>query len=153
MTKVTSLRRTMKMNERIITNPEECQCLYCLGGSHKKKLMDLLDRVRLREGLTGLGCLKAKLTNYKEGTYYFHKRLHEDDNYPVSFDISIEVQEHDMPLLFKEASVMDENFLQPHPCGKQEYQQIEQCIRELINKKILVWKDGKEEADDEEPRH
>lgn len=134
-------------NERVITSPEECQCLYCLGGSREKKLMDLLDRVRLREGLTGSDCLKAKFTNYSKGTYYFHRRLHEDDNYPVSFDISIEGQEHDMPLLFKEAAVMDENFLQPHPCGKQEYPQIEQLIRELINKKILVWKDRKKEVE------
>ena len=115
--------------------------------------MDLLDRVRLREGLTGSDCLKAKLTNYSEGTYYFHRRLHEDDNYPVSLDITIKEQENSKDLVFNEIFVIDEYFLQPHPCGKQEYPQIKQCIRELINKKILVWKDRKEDASHEEPRH
>lgn len=134
-------------NKRVITNPEECQCLCCLGGNYEKKLEDLLDKIRLRAGLTGEECKKAGFSDSVKGTYYYHRRLHEDDNYPVSLDITIKEQEDNEDLVFNEVFVVDECFLQPHPCGKQEYRQIEQLIRELINKKILAWKDRKKEVE------
>lgn len=33
--------------------------------------------------------------------------------------------------------LFDELLSKPHPCGKEEYRQIEQIINELVNKKIL----------------
>lgn len=60
-------------------------------------------------------------------------RIKLKDKYPVSFIVDIVKSS----LKIAEFIVCDECFGQPHPCGKEEYRQIEQIINELVNKKIL----------------
>ena len=38
----------------------------------------------------------------------------------------------------KQLNLLDENFMQPHPCGKEEFDQIEAIIKKMINDKIQV---------------
>ena len=33
--------------------------------------------------------------------------------------------------------LLDDNFMQPHPCGKEEFEQIEAIIKKMINDGII----------------
>ena len=73
-------------------------------------------------------------TNYAPAVLYFCKALKQRDNYPISFSISVDKA----TLKIMEATVLDENFCQPAPCAKQDYEQIQHIIDQFVQDKVFV---------------
>jgi len=104
-----------------------------LRGSHADRMSKLCSRVKVREGLTAKDFIKGGFTNYSEPVLYYCRRIKEKDNYPVSFSISLDKA----TLEIKEFCLLDEEFCQPHPCGKDEYRQVKEQIRHLVNRRLF----------------
>lgn len=113
--------------------PDDEATVYVYGGDCKDKLLRLLEPLQLHEAVTVEDLLKAGFTNYFEPILHKSWQIKQIDGYPVSFYIDIAKDS----LKITEYTVLDEFFGQPHPCGKKEYEQIEQIINELVHKKIL----------------
>lgn len=113
--------------------PEDEIALYVCGGDCEDKLFKLLENLQVHESATVESLLRAGFTNYSKPTLHKIWRIKLKDKYPVSFIVDIAK----MSLEIAEFTVCDECFGRPHPCGKKEYEQIEQIINELVNKKIL----------------
>lgn len=113
--------------------PEDEAGVYVHGGDCQDKLLRLLEPLQLHESVTVEDLQKAGFTNYFEPILHKSWRIKQKDGYPVSFYIDI-VKDS---MKITEYTVLDECFGQPHPCGKEEYRQIEQIINELVNRKIL----------------
>ena len=113
--------------------PEAEAEVYVYGGDCKDKLLRLLEPLQLHESVTVESLLKAGFTNYSWPILHKSWRIKLKDKYPVSFVMNIAKK----TLKISEVMVFDECFGQPHSCGKKEYEQIEQIINELVNKKIL----------------
>ena len=113
--------------------PEDETALYVCGGDCEDKLIKLLEGLQVHRGATVESLLKDGFTNYSEPILHKSWRIKLKDKYPVSFVMNIAKK----TLKISEVIVFDECFGQPHPCGKEEYMQIEQIVNELVNKKIL----------------
>ena len=113
--------------------PEDETALYVCGGDCEDKLIKLLEGLQVHRGATVESLLKDGFTNYSEPILHKSWRIKLKDKYPVSFVMDIAKK----TLKISEVIVFDECFGQPHPCGKEEYMQIEQIVNELVNKKIL----------------
>ena len=113
--------------------PEDETALYVCGGDCEDKLIKLLEGLQVHRGATVESLLKDGFTNYSEPILHKSWRINLKDKYPVSFVMNIAKK----TLKISEVIVFDECFGQPHPCGKEEYMQIEQIVNELVNKKIL----------------
>lgn len=107
--------------------------LYVRGGDCEDKLFKLLENLQVHESATVEGLLRAGFTNYSKPILHKSWRIESKDKYPVYFIVDIAKRS----LEIAEFIVCDECFGLPHPCGKEEYRQIEQIIDELVNKKIL----------------
>lgn len=113
--------------------PEEETAVYVNGGNCESKLLKLCESLQVHESVTVESLLKAGFTNCVEAILHKSWKIRLKDKYPVSFVMNITKK----TLKIREVMVFDECFGQPHPCGKKEYEQIEQIINELVNKKIL----------------
>ena len=113
--------------------PEDETALYVCGGDCEDKLIKLLEGLQVHRGATVESLLKDGFTNYSEPILHKSWRIKLKDKYPVSFVMNVAKK----TLKISEVIVFDECFGQPHPCGKEEYMQIEQIVNELVNKKIL----------------
>lgn len=107
--------------------------LYVRDGDCEDKLFKLLENLQVHESATVESLLKAGFTNYSWPILHKSWRIESKDKYPVYFTVDIAKRS----LEIAEFTVCDECFGLPHPCGKEEYRQIEQIIDELVNKKIL----------------
>ena len=107
--------------------------LYVRGGGCEDKLIKLLEGLQVHRAATVESLLRAGFTNYSKSILHKSWRIKLKDKYPVSFVMNIAKK----TLKIIDVMVFDECFGQPHPCGKKEYEQIEQIINELVNKKIL----------------
>lgn len=112
---------------------EEETAVYVHGGNCESKFLKLCESLQVHESATVESLLKAGFTNYSWPILHKSWRIKLKDKYPVSFVMNIAKK----TLKISEVMVFDECFGQPHPCGKKEYEQIEQIINELVNKKIL----------------
>jgi len=84
--------------------------------------------------------LKKGFTNYYEPEYFFSRAIKYNDNYDVSFCISVSKKTTKV----KEVSIIDENFGQPHFCDKIAFDQIVGYLKDLIKKEAIEeidWKD------------
>ena len=113
--------------------PEDETALYVCGGDCEDKLIKLLEGLQVHRAATVESLLKDGFTNYSEPILHKSWRIKLKDKYPVSFVMNVAKK----TLKISEVIVFDECFGQPHPCGKEEYMQIEQIVNELVNKKIL----------------
>ena len=113
--------------------PEDETTLYVHGGYCEDKLIKLLEGLQVHRGATVESLLKDGFTNYSEPILHKSWRIKLKDKYPVSFVMNVAKK----TMKISEVMVFDECFGQPHPCGKEEYMQIEQIVNELVNKKIL----------------
>ncbi|MCR5177327.1 MAG: hypothetical protein K6C05_10860 [Anaerovibrio sp.] len=98
-----------------------------------KKFVELCGKIQINSYATTDDFIKAGFTNYHEPSLYFSRPIKEDDKYPVSFSILVDKKS----LKIKEFNLLDENFLQPHFCNREEYEQIEQYTNMLVKKGIL----------------
>ena len=113
--------------------PEDKTALYVCGGDCEDKLIKLLEGLQVHRGATVESLLKDGFTNYSKPILHKSWRIKLKDKYSVSFVMNVAKK----TLKISEVIVFDECFGQPHPCGKEEYMQIEQIVNELVNKKIL----------------
>lgn len=113
--------------------PEDETAVYVSGGNCESKLLKLCESVQIHESVAIESLLEAGFTNVVESILHKSWAIRLKDKYPVSFIVNISKGTRKI----KEFMVLDERFGQPHPCGKKEYEQIEQIINELVNKKIL----------------
>lgn len=107
--------------------------LYVRGGDCEDKLFKLLENLQVHESATTESLLRAGFTNYSKPILHKSWRIKLKDKYQGLFTVDIVKRS----LEIAEFTVCDECFGRPHPCGKEEYRQIEQIINELINRKIL----------------
>ena len=114
---------------------EDETVVYVSGGNCESKLLKLCESVQMNKSATVECLLDNGFTNCWGNTFRKAWTLKISDNYPVSFAMDVikyrQYLEHVRVILF------DELLSKPHPCGKEEYRQIEQIINELVNKKIL----------------
>lgn len=113
--------------------------IYVCGGTHKDKMVHYLRKLELEENLLAEDFLKAGFTNYNEPVLYYCRMIQESDNYPVSFVIMVNKED----LTMKEFDLLDENFLQPHPCGKREFREIQKIIEHLQD--VGIFKENNDE--------
>ncbi len=113
----------------------DCFKGFALWGQqeHEDKLFKLLENLQVHESATVESLLRAGFTNYSKPILHKSWRIESKDKYPVYFIVDIAKRS----LEIEKFTVCDECFGQPHPCGKEEYRQIEQIINELVNRKIL----------------
>lgn len=107
--------------------------IYVYGGDHAEKMCELCENLTVSKNIKQEDLLAYGFTNYNKPYYYKVWGIVESDKYPVSFAIRIKKR----GMKIESFDLLDENFLQPHPCGKEEFDQIEAIIRKMMNDGIV----------------
>ena len=107
--------------------------VYVLSGNYTKRLLYLLKHLQMNKLVTAECLLNYGFTNYDAPYYYKVWSILESDKYPVSFAMTIKKK----GMKIESFELLDENFMQPHPCGKEEYEQIKKIVTIMIDKNIL----------------
>lgn len=109
--------------------------VYVLNGEYTERLLHLLEQLRMNKPATVECLLDNGFTNCWGNTFRKVWTLRLSDKYPVSF--AMDVIKYRQYLELVRFVLFDELFGQPHPCGKEEYEQIEKIIAKLVDKNIL----------------
>lgn len=107
--------------------------IYVCGGDHAEKMCELCENLTVSKNIKQEDLLAYGFTNHNKSYYYKVWGIMESDKYPVSFAIRIKKR----GMKIESFELLDENFLQPHPCGKEEFSQIEAIIRKMMNDGIV----------------
>jgi len=108
-------------------------------GTHGKRLIDLCNSIKLREGITKDEIMSAGFSNHYKPNLYYCTRVNKSDSpIGVTFNITIDAE----GLFIKDIMVLDEGILQPMNVSKFEYDRCVEIINMFINKKVLVKKEG-----------
>ena len=113
--------------------------IYVCGGDFKNEVCELCENLIIPKNIKRKHLLDYGFTNFNAPYYYKVWGIIESDKYPVSFAMTIKKK----GMKIKSFDLLDENFMQPHPCGKEEFDQIEAIIKKMINDGI-VCKDTQE---------
>ena len=108
-------------------------------GPYGKRLIDLCNSIKLREGITKDEILNAGFTNHHKPNLYYCTRVNKSKSpIEITFNITIDAEE----LFIKNIMVLDEDMLQPINVSKFEYDRCVEIINMFINKKVLEMKKG-----------
>ena len=107
--------------------------IYVCGGDFKNEVCELCENLIIPKNIKRKHLLDYGFTNFNAPYYYKVWGIIESDKYPVSFAMTIKKK----GMKIKSFDLLDENFMQPHPCGKEEFDQIEAIIKKMINDGIV----------------
>lgn len=110
--------------------------IYVLNPSQEygKKMVALCKGLKANKELSSEEYLKKGFTNYKAENLYLCRSISNADKYPVTFNLTIDKENKEI----KSIGLLDENFLQPHFCNRNEYIQVEEIVNRLVKKNILI---------------
>ena len=107
--------------------------IYVCGGDFKNEVCELCENLIIPKNIKRKHLLDYGFTNFNAPYYYKVWGIIESDKYPVSFAMTIKKK----GMKIKSFDLLDDNFMQPHPCGKEEFDQIEAIIKKMINDGII----------------
>lgn len=107
--------------------------IYVCGGDFENEVCELCENLIIPKNIKRKHLLDYGFTNFDAPYYYKVWSIIESDKYPVSFAMTIKKK----GMKIKSFDLLDENFMQPHPCGKEEFDQIEAIIKKMINDGIV----------------
>lgn len=109
--------------------------VYCIDHSELDRNFEkLCNSVKLRDGITKQDLLDAGFTNYCNPSLYFTRKISESKSpLEITFNISIDAE----TLEIRNFSVLNEDFLQPCPLNKFNYDRIVEFFNGLIKKKVF----------------
>ncbi len=107
--------------------------IYVCGGDHEEEMCELCENLTVSKNIKPEDLLAYGFTNYNKPCYYKVWSILESDKYPVSFAMTIKKK----GMKIESFDLLDENFMQPHPCGKEEFDQIEAIINKMISDGIV----------------
>ena len=107
--------------------------IYVNGGEFENEVCELCDNLIIPKNIKRKHLLDYGFTNYDAPYYYKVWSILESDKYPVSFAMTIKKK----GMKIESFDLLDENFMQPHPCGKEEFDQIEAIINKMIDDGIV----------------
>ena len=107
--------------------------IYVCGGDYAEKLCNLCEGLEVSKNIKRKNLLNYGFTNFNAPYYYKVWSIIEFDKYPVSFAMKIKKK----GMKIESFDLLDDNFIQPHPCGKEEFEQIEAIIKKMINDGII----------------
>ena len=105
-----------------------------------KKFMELCDKISIPYGVTKEDLKNAGFRHCENTVFSFNRAIRLKDKYPVSFNLRAVQKNKDM-IVLTDVDILDENFLQPHPCDKTIYAQCEEYLHMLKNKGVLQIED------------
>lgn len=107
--------------------------IYVCGGDFENEVCELCENLIIPKNIKRKHLLDYGFTNFDAPYYYKVWSIIESDKYPVSFAMTIKKK----GMKIKSFDLLDENFMQPHPCGKEEFDQIEAIIKKMIDDGIV----------------
>ena len=107
--------------------------IYVCGGDYAEKLCELCESLVVSKNIKQKDLLDYDFSNAYKPHYRKAWRIKQSDKYPVSFAMTIKKK----GMKIESFDLLDENFMQPHPCGKEEYEQIKKIVTKMIDKNIL----------------
>lgn len=107
--------------------------IYVCGGDYAEKLCGLCENLAVSKNIQQENLLDYGFSNAYSPHYRKTRRIKQSDKYPVSFAITIKKK----GMKIESFDLFDENFMQPHPCGKEEFEQIEAIIKKIIDDNIV----------------
>ena len=107
--------------------------IYVCGGDFKNEVCELCENLIIPKNIKRKHLLDYGFTNFNAPYYYKVWSIIESDKYPVSFAMTIKKK----GMKIESFDLLDDNFMQPHPCGKEEFEQIETIIKKMINDGIV----------------
>ena len=110
--------------------------IYVCGGNHVEKLCELCKSLSVAKNIKQKDLLNYGFTNCSDPYFFKSWGIQESDNYSVSFSVTIRKKS----MKIEAFDLLDNNFCQPHPCGKEEFNQIEAIIKKMINYGIFCKK-------------
>ena len=107
--------------------------IYVCGGDFENEVCELCENLIIPKNIKRKHLLDYGFTNFDAPYYYKVWSIIESDKYPVSFAMTIKKK----GMKIESFDLLDDNFMQPHPCGKEEFEQIEAIIKKMINDGIV----------------
>lgn len=107
--------------------------IYVCGGDYAEKLCGLCENLAISKDVKQGDLLDYGFSNAYSPHFRKTWRIKQPDKYPVSFAITIKKK----GMKIESFELLDENFMQPHPCGKKEFDQIKTIIKKMINDGII----------------
>ena len=107
--------------------------IYVCGGDFENEVCELCENLIIPKNIKRKHLLDYGFTNFDAPYYYKVWSIIESDKYPVSFAMTIKKK----GMKIESFDLLDDNFMQPHPCGKEEFEQIEAIIKKMINDGII----------------
>lgn len=107
--------------------------IYVCGGNHAEKLCELCESLVVSKNIKQKDLSDYGFSNAYKPHYCKAWKIKQPDKYPVSFSMIIKKR----GMKIESFDLLDENFMQPHPCGKKEFGQIEAIIKKMINDGII----------------
>lgn len=107
--------------------------IYVYGGDFENEVYELCENLIIPKNIKRKHLLDYGFTNFDAPYYYKVWGIIESDKYPVSFAMTIKKK----GMKIESFDLLDENFMQPHPCGKEEFEQIEAIIKKMIDDGII----------------
>ena len=107
--------------------------IYVCGGDYAEKLCELCESLVVSKNIKQKDLLDYDFSNAYKPHYRKAWRIKQSDKYPVSFAMTIKKK----GMKIEAFDLLDDIFCQPHPCGKEEFNQIEAIIKKMIDDGIL----------------
>ena len=107
--------------------------IYVCGGNYAEKLCELCENLTVAKNIKQKDLLDYGFTNFSASCFYKSWSITEPHGYPVSCAVTIRKEN----MKIESFDLLDKAFMEPHSCGKEEFNQIEAIIKKMIDDGIL----------------